>query len=434
MTATGSEASLVRAAAGVPRRRYRIYFMLFLLSVVAYIDRISISIANRPIAHEFGLSPVAMGYLLSAFSWSYLLCLVPVGMIADRFGVRRTICTCVALWSCMTMASGAVSSLFLLALTRLGLGVGESVTFPAGGRVLRRWSPASERGLAATAFVSGSYVGPAFGAALVGWLVGEVGWRGGFFVAGAIGLAVFLIWLFWYREPEAAAWLGETERRKILAERNPHSVRETNNGSSLLVLLRSRTLWSLAIAHGCGIYSQYLYLTWLPSYLQNVRGLTMLNSGLLMAVPYLVAALINVGMGWASDRMLDAAAASGGRRRNIMIVMSVVSAVILLIPFVDSTAAILALIAVSLSALSGIIALHFALMHDLLLDPQNAGKASAVIAVGGNAFGLAAPIVTGYIIKGTGSYDWAFGVAGMLLIAGAGLLFGARRPIDPVAA
>lgn len=432
MSASTHEAAAGPSRGPVHRRRVWIYLMLFMLSVVAYVDRVSISIANRPIAHEFGLSPVLMGYLLSAFSWSYLVCLVPVGMIADRWGTRRTVCTCIALWSAMTVAAGAVSSVFLLVLTRLGLGVGESVTFPAGGRVLRRWSPATERGLAATIFVSGSYVGPAFGAALVGWLVSAVGWRGGFYVAGAIGLLVFLVWLLWYREPETVSWLDADERHKILSERELRGAARvtSSTGSTLGVLLQSRTLWSLALAHGCGIYSQYLYLSWLPSYLETVRHLTVLKSGLMMAIPYLVAAAVNVCMGWVSDRVLDAEAARRGRRRLMMVVMSVVSAVILLIPYLHSTASILVVIAISLSALSGIIALHFALMHDLLVNPANAGKASAVITVGGNVFGLAAPIVTGYIIQGTGSYNGAFGVAGLLLIAGAGLLFLAREPID----
>jgi cyanate permease len=195
--------------------------------------------------------------------------------------------------------------------------------------------------------------------------------------------------------------------------------------------LHSKTMWGLALAHGCGIYSQYLYLTWLPTYLVNVRGMTVLNAGLYTTIPYLTAAILNVALGLISDHGLDAAAAGRGQRRNLMAGLKIVSAVVLLVPLVESTAAIMALLTVSLSALSGAISLHYALMHDLLQNEANAGKASSIVALGGNGFGLLAPIVTGYIIAATGSYNWAFGTAGILLIMGAGLLIAfARKPID----
>jgi MFS family permease len=424
----------------VRRGRYRIYALLFLLSVVSYIDRISISVGAKSIAGEFHLSPVAMGYLLSAFFWSYALCLIPVGMLADRWGARKTIAVCIALWSVMTAAAGFASNLSVLLLTRLGLGVGESAVFPAGGRVLREWAPASERGLAATVFIAGSYAGPAFGAALLGWVVSAFGWRGGFYVSGAVGLAYLAVWSIIYQRPEDAAWVDADERAKILNERNARPVvtgqPATAMGSpakamSVFELSRSKTMWGLALAHGCGIYSQYLYLTWLPTYLVNVRGLTVLNAGLYTTIPYLAAAVLNVALGVISDRGLDALSASRGQRRNLMAGLKLVSAVVLLVPFVESTTAIMVLLTVSLSALSGAISLHYALMHDLLRNEANAGKASSLVALGGNGLGLLAPIVTGYVIAGTGSYNWAFGTAGVLLILGAGLLIAfARKPID----
>jgi cyanate permease len=163
----------------------------------------------------------------------------------------------------------------------------------------------------------------------------------------------------------------------------------------------------------------------------NVRGLTILNAGFYTAMPYLAAAIVNVGLGWFSDKTLTAAAAGQGQRRILLAVLKIVSAVILLIPFVESTFAIMLVITVSLCTLSGTISMHYALMNDLLRHDVNAGKASSLVAFGGNTFGLIAPIATGYIIDGTGSYNWAFGVAGILLVLGAALLLvGARKPID----
>ena len=174
-----------------------------------------------------------------------------------------------------------------------------------------------------------------------------------------------------------------------------------------------------------------MYLTWLPTYLVTVRGMTLLNAGIYTTIPYLTAAAFNIVLGLVSDRGLDPASAGRGQRRNLMAGLKLVSAIVLLVPLAQSTAAIMALLTISLSALSGAIALHFALMHDLLQNEANAGKASSIVALGGNVFGLLAPIVTGYIIAGTGSYNWAFGIAGILLILGAALLIiFARTPID----
>ena len=431
MSSIASE--LVGQSVKVPRRRYWIYSLLFLLSVVAYVDRISISVGAKLIQAEFHLSPVAMGYVLSAFFWSYLVCLVPAGIWADRFGARRTVGFCIGLWAVMTAAGGVASNLFVLLATRLGVGVGEAAVFPAGGRVMREWTPAGERGLASTIFIAGSYAGPAFGAAFLAWVVSSFGWRGGFFVGGALGLAYLVVWLLFYDRPEEAKWLGEAERAKIVSERSNKSEATAAPAAPLgiLDLLRSGSMWSIALAHGCGIYSQYLYLTWLPTYLVNVRGLTILNAGLYTAIPYLAAAIVNVGLGWFSDKTLTVAAASQGQRRVLLAILKIVSAVILLIPFVESTFAIMLVITISLCTLSGTISMHYALMNDLLRHDVNAGKASSLVAFGGNTFGLIAPIATGYIIDGTGSYNWAFGAAGILLVLGAALLLvGARKPID----
>src|SRR5579862_8885216 len=219
----------------VSRRRLLVYFLLFLLSTVSYIDRVSISIGAKPLAQEFHLSPVAQGYLLSSFVWTYAFCLIPIGIVVDRWGARRTIGFCIALWSVMTAAAGVASNFFLLVLTRLGLGIGESAVFPSGNRVIREWAPAKERGLASTLFVAGSYAGPAFGAALLGWVVSSYGWRVGFYIAGAVGLAFWVIWMLVYRRPEGAGWLNTAERQKILAERNESAAGAAKSEQSLSI-------------------------------------------------------------------------------------------------------------------------------------------------------------------------------------------------------
>src|SRR4051812_38301924 len=171
----------------MPRRRIWIYTLLFLLAAINYIDRVALSVAAKPISTEFNISPVEMGYLFSSFLWLYLLCLIPMGIVVDRFGTRAVNAWGMAFWSLATVFTGFAWSFGSLLSTRLAMGIGESTTYPAGGRVIREWAPRGERGLATAIFNSGAYAGPAFGALLVAWLIDAFGWRGAFMAAGSIG-------------------------------------------------------------------------------------------------------------------------------------------------------------------------------------------------------------------------------------------------------
>lgn len=201
-------------------RRGWISLFLFTLAMINYVDRVALSVASKPIADEFGLSPVTMGYLFSSFLWTYLLCLIPMGILVDRLGTKTVNAAGITIWSAATMLTGASWNFASLIGTRLAMGVGEATTFPAGGRVVREWIPAGERGLTNAIFMAGTQAGPAVGALLVAWIISQIGWRGSFLVVGAAGFIWLLAWLIWFDQPEKARWLGSDERDKILRERD----------------------------------------------------------------------------------------------------------------------------------------------------------------------------------------------------------------------
>jgi ACS family glucarate transporter-like MFS transporter len=410
-------------------RRGWISLFLFTLAMINYVDRVALSVASKPIAEEFGLSKVAMGYLFSSFLWTYLLCLLPMGILVDRFGAKKLNAAGIALWSAATMMTGGAWSFASLIATRLAMGVGEATTFPAGGRVVREWIPAGERGITNAVFLAGTQAGPAVGALLVAWIVSQIGWRGSFVVVGAIGFLWLIAWLVWFDAPERVRWLGEEERRKILRERDAETqaLAKRTSPSRVLDLLSTRTMWGLALAEGCAVYTQYLFLTWLPSYLQDTRHLTILKTGLFTALPYAGAAILGIGLGRISDRILTHDALGQGRRRSMGVVMMLSSAVILFTPFVEDTWLLLTLFTISLTGMATAISLNFSLVNDLLRNPEDSGKAMAILVIGGNSFGIIAPIVTGHVIQLTGSYNWAFGIAGLLLVTGATLLLTMTR-------
>ena len=153
------------------RRRYWIFFLLFLFNAIAYVDRVNMSVAEKPIAHEFGLSPVALGYLFSSFLWAYVLMMLPGGRLIDRWGTHLMASVATAVWSAAQMLTAAAGSFATMLVVRLGLGVGEAPFAPVTYSSVRSWSPYTERGTAIAAVSAGSTLGLALGAPAVAWLI-----------------------------------------------------------------------------------------------------------------------------------------------------------------------------------------------------------------------------------------------------------------------
>jgi MFS family permease len=403
-------------------RRGWIAVFLFSLSMINYMDRIALSIAATPIAHEFKLSAIGMGYLFSSFIWSYAIFLIPMGILIDRFGTRRMAGVGIFVWSAATALTGVAGSFASLLLARLVMGAGESVSNPVGAKVIRQWIPAAERGIVTSVFNSGSYAGPAICSAVLGVLVALYGWRMSFVIAGGIGFVWLAAWLIFFNAPEKAKWLKADEREKIIRERDIRSVASGTPGSEssgLISLMRTPTLWGLALTQGCNVYTQYLFLTWLPSYLQVSRHLSISHTGLFSAVPYAAAVFLCIFVGRLSDQYLKRSGVGTGRRRNAVALSMLSGAAILAVPFTSNLYALLLVFSITLTGIASTTSLNFALLNDLLPNSGDVAKAMAFVVVGGNLFGMIAPIATGYVIASTGSYDWAFGVAGLLLLVGA---------------
>jgi MFS family permease len=403
-------------------RRGWIAAFLFSLSMINYMDRIALSIAATPIAREFKLTAVGMGYLFSSFIWSYALFLIPMGFLIDRFGTKRMAGVGIFIWSAATALTGAVSTFGGLLVARLVMGGGESVSNPVGAKVIRQWIPANERGMVTSMFNSGSYAGPAICSVILGSLIALYGWRISFVIAGGIGFVWLAAWLIFFNAPEKTKWLKAEERDKIVRERDTRTIGAapvSSESSGLLSLMRTPTLWGLAITQGCNVYTQYLFLTWLPSYLQASRGLSISHTGLFSAVPYAAAVILCVFVGRLSDRYLKRSGVGSGRRRNAVALTMLVGTAILTVPFISNLTVLLVVFSITLTSIASTTSLNFALLNDLLPNSNDVAKAMAFVVVGGNIFGMIAPIATGYVVAATGSYDWAFGIAGVLLLAGA---------------
>ncbi len=400
-------------------RRYWVFFLLFLFNAIAYVDRVNMSVAGKPIAHEFGLSPIALGYLFSSFLWAYVLMMLPGGRLIDRWGPHVVASIATAVWSTAQMATGIVGSFATMLMARLGLGVGEAPFAPISYSSVRSWSPYTERGTAIAAISAGSSLGLALGAPAVAWLIETLSWRSSFIITGAgrvyLGAGLARTGIDAGKDALAAA----SGARRILGGRDAGIAPPSHTGVGYLGLIRCPAMWGLFISQGCLVYTVYLYMSWLPNYLQTARHVSMLSSGFYTAIPFLAASVVNIAANWAGDRLLTVDAVRRGNRRYLVALCLLLTAVGLAIPFVESLAGVLVLVTIAVSFANVGPAANGALVSDLLRSPGDAGRAFAFLVLGGNTFGLLAPIVTGYLVAATGSFNSAFVAAGALALIGA---------------
>jgi ACS family glucarate transporter-like MFS transporter len=401
-------------------RRAWIAFLLFSLTLINYLDRATLSFAIFPIAKEFDLSSVEKGWLLSSFTWAYTVMVVPMGMLVDRHGARKVAGIGIFVWSLATLCTGFMPSFTAILLSRLVMGGGEASTNPAGAQVIREWFPVRERGVLNAVFNGGAYIGPALCALVAAPIIGNLGWRTLFYSAGALGFVWLAAWLLSFHAPEHARWLPQPERERILTGRSGGAAATQEGPSGLWQLLKGGpTLWFLALMMGCNVYSLYVFLTWIPSYLRDATGLSLGSTGGFTAIIYVTAFCLSLAFAYGIDRALRGRDVAGGDRRYFVAGSMTVAAILALVPMAHSLPVLVVMLAVSLAGIATTAAQAFSLVNDLLPRRGDIGVAMGFVVLGGNIFGMAGPVVTGYVVQASGSFDWAFVIAGGLLLLGA---------------
>lgn len=418
-------------------RRSYIAALLFLNLFINFMHRINLSVAAPAIAKDFAWDAGKMGLLFSSYQWTYCFLLLWWGWLSDRVGTRLVNGLSVTIWSIAGILTGAATTFGSMLATRLALGAGEAASFPTSGKVVRQWFPPGERGLATSIFNAGTFAGPAFSAPLVAWLLLRTGWRVSFLITGSLGFVWVALWWKFFQPPSRCQWLTEEERSFILDHTDSIAASAPPPKGALLKLLARRTMWGLFLTQGCCAYTMLLFLFWLPSYLVQSRHMSLVKASWFTSIPYVVAVIFGLLIGKLSDTILTQEAIRQGKRRNLLIVFILLSSVVIITNMVANEYLLLALISVSLTCISSALSLNIALTNDLVWNPEVLGTATAFLILGGNIFGSAVPIFTGYIVKWTGSFDLAFYLAGSLLLLAAIICFGmTRRPlvVQPVLA
>jgi len=407
---------------GLPRRRWRIAWLLAIGVLVSYFDRVNLSAAHAALITTFGISDVAFGYLSSAYNLTYWICQLPVGIVLDRFGVRRVSRVGICLWSGATFAAAVAPSLGTLFGARFLLGVGEAPTFPASAKAVGRWFPPRERGLASALFDAAAKLSSVIAIPLVGGILLWAGWRWSFALTGAISLA-YLVY-FWrvYREPDEDPKLSEAERHFIATDAVASPA--PGNGSTLWQLLGEPKVLGLALGFGAYNYVFYLLLTWLPSYFSFALHVDLMHSFLYTSVPWLVATVCELSIGgWLVDVLINRGADANRVRRTLLIGGACCGLGILGAAHAQTAAQAILWISVSISGLS----IHSAVgwsVPALIAPREDVGKVAGIVNFSNQLSGIGAPILTGYLVAVRHSYAWVFGASGIYLVIGiCGYLF-----------
>ena len=396
------------------RIRWVLVALLVIGGVVNYLDRATLSVANTTIAGEFGLNATEMGLLLAAFSWPYAIANLPAGYLVDRFGPKRMYAWAAGLWSLMTMVTAAAHSFGLLYAARVALGVAESPFFTASLKVNERWFDKDERALPISIVNTGSQIANAIAPPILTGLLLTVGWRGMFVAVGALGILVMLVWLRVYQDPtlrEQALIRGE----ELAAARADEQARPASWGA----LFKQRNTYFMILGAFGIFYTVWVYLTWLPSYLQTSRGLSLSETGWLSSLPYLCGIVGVLFGGWLSGRLIRRGVPAVVSRKVPIVGGAVLAAAAVLpVAYVHSTPLALTLLSLGYFAAQVPMGCLWTLASDISESHQVASL-GAIQNFGGFLGAAMAPIVTGAILDATGNnYTDVFLVGGALLLLG----------------
>jgi ACS family D-galactonate transporter-like MFS transporter len=407
------------SASRVPRRRWRIAFLLALGVLVNFFDRINLSVSREALNVSFGMSLIAFGYLSSAFSWTYAVMQMPAGVLLDRLGVRRVGRVSTFLWSLASFGGALAPGLNWFFGARLLLGVSESPTFAANAKAIGYWFGRGERSLAMAITDAAAKFAAAIGVPFIGLLVWHFGWRWSFAATGLISFLYFILFYSVYRNPNEDRGLSPEEYQFLAADgAQPEDATAVQRGASLGYLLRQRKVYGLALGWAAYSYTFFLLLNWLPSYLSISQHVDLLHSAFYTSVPWLWATFTDLLVGgWLVDALIQRGWDANRVRQSVMVGGMAMGLAILGTTRAHSPMAALVWISLALGGLAA--AAPVAWTVPLLIAPrESVGRVCGIVNLCGQIAAISAPVVTGYIVSATHSFAAAFASCTVILFLG----------------
>jgi ACS family hexuronate transporter-like MFS transporter len=424
--------------------RWIVCGLLFLAATINYIDRQVIGILKPTLQGEFGWSEVDYADIVFAFQFAYAIGLVLAGRVIDRLGVKIGFAIAIVVWSLAAMAHaeatvlGAPASVLLgmFGLTysvsvagfmtaRFMLGIGEAGNFPASIKSIAEWFPKRERALATGIFNSGTNVGALVTPLVVPWITLTWGWYWAFVATGAIGFAWLVLWWVFYEQPERHPRVSAAELAHIRSD-------PPDRGEQIpwRTLLRYRQTWVFAIAKFMTDPIWWLYLFWVPDFLNRNHGIDLKTIGPPLVAIYLVADVGSIGGGWLSSALIKRGWTVNAGRKTAMLVCALA-----VVPMVFASGAkdlwvAVALVSLAAAAHQGWSANVFTMVSDMF--PRKA--VGSVVGIGGTAGAIGGMLIaklTGYILDATGSYVPVFLIAAFAYLVALGIVHMLVPKLEP---
>jgi len=415
----------------IPRRRWRIALLLGIGVLVNYFDRVNLTVSHTALYVAFGISNVTFGYLSAAYNWTYAACQLPIGVVLDRFGIRQIGRISTFIWSMASFAAAITPSIGGFFTARLLLGVGEAPTFPANAKAIGYWFPPEERSFATSIFDAAAKFAPAIGVPLIGMLLLRVGWRLSFAATGLVSLLYFLLFYIVYRDPKDDPGLSAAEREYIESSKIQALTSESER-ASLGYLLRQPKVIGLCLGFGSYNYVFYLLLTWLPSYLSAALHISLMDSFLYTGAPWLVATATDLLVGgWLVDVVIQRGWNPSRVRLTVLVAGTALGLGILGAAYAHTPGQALFWISMSIGGLAAAAPVGWS-VPSLIAPRGSVGTLGGILNFSNQLSGIAAPIITGYVVTAWHSFAGAFAVAAAYLVVGiCGYIFLLGR-IEPI--
>ncbi|MGJ8517796.1 putative glucarate transporter [Carnimonas sp. LMG 33810] len=398
--------------------RYAVLAAIFSITVFNFADRSIMSVAGVQITEHFGLSPQQLGVIFSGFSWAYAIGQFPGGWLLDRFGAKRIYGLSIILWSVFTLLQGLVDSIASMGidavaaffLLRFMLGIVESPAFPANSRIVATWFPIAERGFASSLFASAQYFAVVLFTPLMAWMTHAFGWQHLFLWMGLVGIVLGILWFVGYSDPSRNKWLGEAEKQwmregdalvDLEAERRSHGA--GLQWRDVACLFTSRMLWGIYLGQYCITALTSFFITWFPIYLVQSRGMSIVDAGMVAALPAMGGCTGGVLGGLFSDVLIRRGVPSSPARKMPFVIGMALSTTLVLSNYVSGDPAVIALMALAFFG-KGFAAVGWGMIADTA-PKDMMGLASGIFNGIGNLSGVLTPVVIGYVVALTHSFD-----------------------------
>jgi len=398
-------------------RRYVLIGLCFFATFICYIDRAVISVTIIPMAEYFGWDRATQGFVLSSFFVGYLITQILGGRLADRFGGKTVLGAGVVFWSIFTILTPPAAFLGLTALyvARIGMGVGEGITFPAIYSMFGRWLPAHERSRVIGFNFSAIPIGTVFALVVTPWIVIAWGWQWAFYLFGAVGIFWWVAWHFMTTaSPANHPNIADHEKALIESDTSTEQAVEPPPWGALL---SSLPVWAIIVCHFCNNWAGYVLLSWMPTYISQALGVNYAAIGLFAMIPSLASFLFLNVAGWTTDYLASKGMATI-RIRKLMqsIGFGGYAAILLVVGYVTSP--VLAIALMTLGAMLGAFVAGGFLVNHLDIAPKHAGVLMGLTNTAGTIPGIIGVTVSGLILQWTDSWALVFQVAAVINLLG----------------